>query len=128
MSAPDEDLAYQPISELSVLIRDGAISPSEVTEAALARIERLNPKLNAYYCVFAAEARAEAAQATQEIRAGRWRGPLHGVPVAVKDICEAGPTTGGSKLRAAYVAAEDSTVVAKLRQAGAVMLGKLATH
>ena len=82
----NDDLCFLSIAELGSLMRARTVSPVEVTEAHLARIERLNPTLNAFVTVMATEARAAATQAEAEIRAGRWRGPLHGVPIGVKDI------------------------------------------
>lgn len=128
MTALALDLAYLSLTELAGLIRDRRATPLEVTTQLLDRIDRLNLLIAAYYTVFADDALAEAKVATDEIAAGRYRGPMHGIPVAVKDICELGPTTAGSKVRARYVAAEEATVVRKLREAGSVLLGKLATY
>lgn len=122
------DLAYAPMSEVASLIERKAVTPLELTTQLLERIERLNPTVSAYYTVFADAALAEATKATAEISSGGYRGGMHGIPVAVKDICEAGPTTGGSKSRADYVALNDATVVARLRAAGAILMGKLATY
>src|SRR2546426_6206690 len=82
----NDDLCFLSIAELGSLMRARTVSPVEVTEAHLARIERLNPALNAFVTVMAAEAREAARRAETEITAGRWRGPLHGVPIGVKDI------------------------------------------
>ncbi|OAI39066.1 hypothetical protein AYO38_08325 [bacterium SCGC AG-212-C10] len=128
MTSVELDLAYAPMSEVAKLIERKSVTPLDVTTKLLERIERLNPLIAAYYTVFADSALAEAAKATEEIASGGYRGGMHGVPVAVKDICETGLTTGGSKSRATNVATSDATVVTKLREAGAVMMGKLATY
>jgi Asp-tRNA(Asn)/Glu-tRNA(Gln) amidotransferase A subunit family amidase len=107
-------------------LRTGAITPLALAEAALARLAGHDPQLNAFQLVTAEAALADARRATAELAAGSYRGPLHGVPVAVKDLFDmAGlPTTAGSKIRADVVANEDATVVARLRAAGAIILGK----
>jgi aspartyl-tRNA(Asn)/glutamyl-tRNA(Gln) amidotransferase subunit A len=127
MTSTSASLAYLPLSEVAALIAKRDLSPVELTQGTLDRISALDPRLHSYYTVFSAEALAAAKAAEAEIRGGHYRGPLHGVPLAVKDIYEAGPTTGGSKLRKDYVAAQECTVVQKLKQAGGVLLGKLAT-
>ena len=127
MSA-DHDLAYVSIAELSDRIRNKDISPVEVVRATLDRIDRLEPQLNAYNTVFADQAVAEARQAEADIGRGDYRGPLHGIPIGIKDIYECGPTTCGSESLADYVADQDCTSVAKLKQAGAIVVGKTATY
>ena len=99
----------------------------DATEAYLSRIEQVDPSLNSYITVTAERARAEARQAEAEIAAGQYRGPLHGVPVAVKDqFCTEGVlTTGGSSILGEYAPDYDATVMARLKEAGAVLLGKL---
>jgi len=119
------------ITELARLLRDREISSFEATRAYLERIERLNPRLNAYISVTAELAEAQARQADSEIGAGSYRGPLHGVPVGIKDLfdVEGVPTTFGSKiLRNSPAAPADAAVVARLKQAGAVILGKQNLH
>ena len=113
--------------ELAEKIKNREVSPVDATEAYLSRIERVDPSLNSYITVTAEQARAEARQAEAEIAAGRYRGPLHGVPVAVKDqFCTDGVlTTGGSSILGEYVPDYDATVMARLKEAGAVLLGKL---
>jgi aspartyl-tRNA(Asn)/glutamyl-tRNA(Gln) amidotransferase subunit A len=125
-----EALLDLPLSEIAARVRGGEVSPVELAQATLARIERLEPTLNAYVTVTATEALAAARAAEREIVGGRYRGPLHGIPVGIKDLCDmAGtPTTAGSRLRAGRVAERDATVVRKLREAGAVLVGKLALH
>ena len=124
----DHDLVYVSIAELSDRIRTKDISPVEVVRATLDRIDRLEPQLNAYNTVFADQALAEARQAEADIGRGDYRGPLHGIPIGIKDIYECGPTTCGSESLADYVADQDCTSVAKLKQAGAIVVGKTATY
>ena len=124
---PPRDLAYASIGDLAPLIESGELSPVELVQAALDRIEGLEPRLNAFLDVFAESALDDAATAEREIAAGRYRGPLHGIPVGLKDIIDlAGtPTTGGSAFLGDNVAARDATVTARLKRAGAVIMGKL---
>jgi aspartyl-tRNA(Asn)/glutamyl-tRNA(Gln) amidotransferase subunit A len=124
------DLTELTITELAPLLRDRKASPVEVTEAYLERIEHLDPRLNSYILVTADAARESARQAEQEIAHGDYRGPLHGVPLGVKDLFDlAGtPTTLGSKILRNNVAANDATVVQRLKEAGTVMLGKHNLH
>jgi aspartyl-tRNA(Asn)/glutamyl-tRNA(Gln) amidotransferase subunit A len=126
---PDE-LAYFSLDELGRAYLTGGLSPVEVTEAMLARIERLNPRINAFLKITADEARKQARSAETEIRAGEWRGPLHGVPVSVKDLffTRGVETTGGSPIYRNFVPDFDSTVVARLKATGAVLLGKTHLH
>jgi amidase len=102
-------------------------SPVEVTEAQLKRIEFLDSTLNAFQLVLADRARLQAKQAEAEIRSGRYRGPLHGVPIALKDLLymKGISTKGGLKALFDFVPQYDATVTAKLESAGAVVLGKL---
>ena len=115
------------LRELASLIARREISPVEATNRTLERIQVLDDKLASYVHVAAAAARADAAAAEREIRAGRYRGPLHGVPIAVKDMFAiAGLATGaGMTIHAGRAAGEDSTVVARLKAAGAVIVGTL---
>ena len=124
------ELAYLRLDELGRAYLTGGLSPVEVTEVMLARIERLNPRINAFLKVTADEARKQARSAETEIRAGEWRGPLHGVPVSVKDLflTRGVETTGGSPIYRGFVPDFDSTVVARLKAAGAVLLGKTHLH
>jgi aspartyl-tRNA(Asn)/glutamyl-tRNA(Gln) amidotransferase subunit A len=124
------DLCYLTLHELSDRIRAKQVSPVEATQATLERIERLNPKLNAYITVMAEQALSDARAAEQEIASGGYRGPLHGVPIGVKDLCatKGVRTTAGSKILTGWVPDEDAPVVQKLREAGAVITGKLHLH
>ena len=118
------------ITQASRLIAARRLSPVELTRGLLDRIAAIDPVLNAYLLVTAEQALAQARAAEAEIMAGTHRGPLHGIPVALKDIyCTKGiRTTCHSRTRADYVPDFDATTVGKLRDAGAVLLGKLATH
>jgi aspartyl-tRNA(Asn)/glutamyl-tRNA(Gln) amidotransferase subunit A len=124
------ELALMGIAESAERIRGRELSPVELTEACLRRIEEQNPRLNAYITVTAERAIADAQRAEDEISAGNYRGPLHGIPVALKDLyATAGiRTTAGSKILAGWVPEADSTAARRLREAGSVLLGKLNTH
>ncbi|HEX2173617.1 MAG TPA: amidase, partial [Dehalococcoidia bacterium] len=125
-----ETLYFLTIAEAAELIRTRRLSPVELTRAILDRIEALDGSLHAYITVTADAALRQAAQAEAEIAAGRYRGPLHGIPIAHKDIVwtKGVRTTAHSKLLADWVPAEDATVVRLLDEAGAVNLGKLSCH
>ena len=127
---PPFDVTKLTIGRAAQLIRVRDVSPLELTEAYLGQIEHLNPILNAYITVTPDRALADARRATDEIMAGRYRGPLHGIPIALKDLfATAGiRTTAGAKFLADSVPALDSTVARKLREAGTVLLGKTNTH
>lgn len=120
------ELCFTSIEELAPRLRSREVSPVEATEAALERIERLNPRLNAFVTVLADDALAQARQAERALAAGEWRGPLHGVPISLKDLYDTAGirTSAGSPILAARVPARDATVVTRLREAGAVNLGK----
>ncbi|WP_027132412.1 amidase [Geminicoccus roseus] len=120
-------LPYANLVDIAGLIRTKQISPVEVTAAMLERIEALQPRLHAYVTVTADQAMAQAKAAEAEIMSGRYRGPLHGVPIGLKDLCftKGVKTTGGMAIYADYVPDEDGTVPARLTAAGAVTLGKL---
>ncbi|HYB90521.1 MAG TPA: amidase [Candidatus Binataceae bacterium] len=124
------ELVALDVAALSSKIRSREISPVEVTEAYLGRIEKLDGQLKTYITVTADLARAAAKTAETEIRAGKWRGPFHGVPVAIKDLLytKGVRTTGGSKILADFVPDHDATVWKRLAKAGAVLLGKLNLH
>jgi aspartyl-tRNA(Asn)/glutamyl-tRNA(Gln) amidotransferase subunit A len=118
------------IREAAALIQRSAISPVELADAMLQRIERLNKTLNAYITVCGQQARDVARAAETMIRAGYHLGPLHGIPIAIKDnIYTRGiRTTAGSKILGDFVPDEDATVIARLKRAGAVILGKTNLH
>ncbi len=127
---PGTDLHLLSIAEASAEIAEKRLSPVELTQAYLARIEAVQPRINAYITVTGDLAMERARQAEAEIAAGRNRGPLHGIPIALKDLYETAgiPTTGGSKILAEYVPDEDCPAAASLSEAGAVLLGKLNMH
>jgi len=128
-NAPSE-LAGLTLSEAADLVRGRKVSPVELTRACLDRIERLDAKLNAFITVTAETALAEARAAESEVQGGRWRGPLHGIPIARKELVDTAGvrTTAGSALFANRIPSEDADVVRRLRVAGAVFLGKLNMH
>lgn len=121
---------FSSISELAARLRRGDISPVEITQRCLDRIEKLNPALNAFITVMAESARAQAQRAEDEILAGEWRGALHGVPVALKDLIDTAGvrTTAASALYKDRVPEQDAEVVRRLRLAGAVIIGKNNLH
>jgi aspartyl-tRNA(Asn)/glutamyl-tRNA(Gln) amidotransferase subunit A len=123
------DLCYMPATDLAAAIRAKRVSPVEVTEAVLARIERVNPRLNAYCTVTAEAARAAAKVAEAAVMRGEPLGPLHGVPVSIKDLTftKGLRTTRGSKLYEHFLPEEDAPLVERLRAAGAISLGKTNT-
>ena len=122
-----QDLHLMTIAELGGLIQSRQLSPVELTRSYLERIERLNPTLGAYITVMSDVASAEADRAEAEISGGAYRGPMHGIPVAIKDIIytEGVLTSAGSRVLADHVPDYDSTIVERLRASGAVLLGKL---
>jgi aspartyl-tRNA(Asn)/glutamyl-tRNA(Gln) amidotransferase subunit A len=118
------------IEAVSALVRKKHVSPVELTSACLQRIEQLNPKINAFITVMARESSAKAKEAEGEILRGRWRGPLHGIPIGIKDnIDTAGVKTScASALFADRVPERDAEVVRLLKSAGAIIIGKLNMH
>src|SRR6202521_2866935 len=135
-SMPDDltsvatELHWLTIAEAARLFEKRQLSAVELTDALLARIEALDPQINAFLLPTPDKARAQARTAEREIMAGNYRGPLHGVPFGLKDIyCTAGiRTTSHSRICADYVPTEDATTVTRLYRAGGVLVGKLATH
>ncbi|HEX6007129.1 MAG TPA: amidase, partial [Burkholderiales bacterium] len=126
----DHELVFLSIARQAELIRERALSPVELVRAYLGRIARYDGVLRAYITVRAEEALAAAADAEREIAAGRYRGPLHGIPFGAKDqLCTRGiRTTVGSKVMSDYVPDFDATVIARLAQAGAILIGKENLH
>src|SRR5690349_5807798 len=124
------DLTTLGIAEAGRLMAQGKITSMALTEAFLERIARIDRKLHSYITVTADLARAAARQADLEQKGGLRRGPMHGIPIALKDIYETAGvrTTGHSDLRKDYVPAIDAETVRRLKDAGAVILGKLGTH
>ena len=124
------DLHWLTIAEAAALIERRELSPVELVEACLRRIEVAEPSVNAFITVVAEEVRAGAERATEEIARGEYRGPLHGIPVALKDIFDVRgvKTTAASKILADNVATSDSDAAERLRTAGALIIGKLNMH
>jgi Asp-tRNA(Asn)/Glu-tRNA(Gln) amidotransferase A subunit family amidase len=118
------------IVEAGRLIERKELSPIELIESRIDRITRLDGSLNSFICVLAEQALAEARAAEAEITSGHYRGPLHGIPIGLKDLYETAgvATTGHSKVMQDHVPRADAFSVARLRDAGAIVLGKLATH
>src|SRR6266566_5840422 len=121
---------YLTIAEAARLIEKRELSPVELVDSRLDRIARLDGRLNSFIRVLADEARAAARAAEAEIAAGKYRGPLHGIPIGLKDIYETAgvATTGHSKVMQDHVPKADAFSVKRLREAGAIVMGKLATH
>jgi Asp-tRNA(Asn)/Glu-tRNA(Gln) amidotransferase A subunit family amidase len=124
-----EDLAFWPVTSLSELVRTRRVTSVELTEMYLARARRYNPKLQCFVTITEDLALREARRADQEIAAGKYRGPLHGIPYGIKDLfaVKGYPTTWGAAPFKDRIIDVDATVVARLRDAGAVLIGKLAT-
>ncbi|GAA1878136.1 amidase [Streptantibioticus ferralitis] len=118
------------LADAAKAIASRELSPVELTDSVLGRIEAVEGRLGAYVAVFADAARHTAARAERDIAAGGYRGPLHGVPMGLKDLIDVAglPTTASSRVREHHVAVRDSAVAARLRDAGAVLLGKTHTH
>ena len=124
------ELHYMSAWELSGLIRNRDVSPVEVVEACLARIEETEPTLNSFITLMPETARSAARRAEEEIGRGNYRGPLHGVPVGLKDLFNTAgvKTTSGTRIYDNYVPDEDCTVATRFGRAGAILLGKLNMH
>ena len=118
------------LQQVSELIRKKSASPVELTQECLKRIEKLNPSLNAYITVMGEQALAQARELEAERQRGKWRGPLHGVPIGLKDLIDTAGvrTTAASAIFANRVPTEDAEVVQRLKAAGAVLVGKLNMH
>ncbi|MGH9718465.1 MAG: amidase [Candidatus Acidiferrales bacterium] len=123
-----EDILYEPVSTLGKKIRAKEISPLELTESYLARSERLNSQLNAYVTITRDLALTQARTAEKEISSGHYRGPLHGIPYAAKDLfaVKGYPTTWGARPYANQHFDFDATVIDRLNRAGAILIGKAA--
>lgn len=129
-SSASQHLAFLDLSEASQAVQTRKFSPVQLAEACLTRIEKLDSTLKAYITVLAESALEEARRAEAEIARGEWKGPLHGIPIAVKDLAETAGvrTTAGSAVLQHNIPSEDAEVVRRLRLAGAVLLGKLNLH
>src|SRR5262245_14930668 len=125
-----DELHFLTVAEASELIRIRKLSPVDYVEALLRRTASLDPQLNAFTTVTADLARRQARAAETEIASGRYRGPLHGIPMALKDIYNTKGilTSGGSKVALTNVPAEDATTTRMLEAAGMVLTGKLQLH
>ena len=123
------DLIYASAATLARNIRDKKVSALEVVDAHLQRIEEVNPRLNAVVQLAADRARAEARGSDEALARGKVEGPLHGVPMTIKDSLDTQGiiSTWGTKGRSSFIPEQDSTVVARLRSAGAILLGKTNT-
>ncbi len=125
-----DDLTRLSIREAADLIHKKKVSPVELTKACLARIDQFNPSLNAFITITAESALEQAREAEAEVMRGKWRGPLHGVPIALKDLFDTAgvKTTAGSAVFKDRVPTEDAEVLRRLKAAGAVLLGKTNMH
>jgi aspartyl-tRNA(Asn)/glutamyl-tRNA(Gln) amidotransferase subunit A len=126
----NHDIYYRSIEGLQHRIRSCDVSPRRIVEQCLKRIEALNPRLNAFATVLADQALVQARQADEEIQHGRWRGPLHGVPVGIKDFYDTAgiPTTAAFERFKNRIPRVDAVSVQRLKQAGAVIIGKMNMH
>src|ERR1041384_287497 len=124
-----EDVAFWQVTKLSALIRMRLVTSVELTQMYLARAKRYNPELKCFVSITDDLALKEARHADQEIAAGKYRGPLHGIPYGIKDLfaVKGYPTTWGAAPFKDRIIDVDATVVTRLREAGAVLIGKLAT-
>ena len=111
MGARGSDTYYASIAHVAARIRNFELSPVEVTSATLERIHEINPRLSAYYAVFDEPALRDARTAERQVSRGDYRGPLHGIPIAIKDIVAVGPTTAGSELHRHHVPGHEAAVV-----------------
>ena len=125
MTKDTTELCYLTIREAAELLRNGNLSPVELTRAFLERIEQLDDTLKAFITVLSDSAMSEARTAEAEILRGDYRGPLHGIPIALKDLYDTAgvKTTAGSKVYIDRVPTEDATTTARLKAAGGILLG-----
>jgi len=121
------ELHYASLIEVSQVIRGRQVSSVEVTKALLDRIEKLDGRLNSFLLVLPERALADAERADVEIASGQWRGPLHGVPIGLKDLLytKGVPTTAGMAVHRNFIPDYDATAAARLKLAGSVLIGKL---
>jgi aspartyl-tRNA(Asn)/glutamyl-tRNA(Gln) amidotransferase subunit A len=124
------DILFETIETVAAHIKNKEISPVELTEVTIRQIHKTEPRLNAFITVMEEEAMVQAKQLEREIEKNQIRGPLHGIPIAVKDILQTKgvQTTSGSKIFEGWIPDEDATVVQKLREAGAIIIGKANLH
>ena len=130
MAAPDTELHFLTIHQAGELIRNGELSPVELTRACLERIEQTDDRLHSFILLLADEALKQARVAESESLRGDYRGPMHGIPFALKDLYDTAGvrTTSGSQVDIDRIPAEDATTTARLKAAGGILLGKLAMH
>jgi aspartyl-tRNA(Asn)/glutamyl-tRNA(Gln) amidotransferase subunit A len=121
------ELCYLSIAEAGALLKSNRLSPVELTKAFLGRIERIDSRIHSFVLVTPEEALRQAKAAEKEITSNRYRGPMHGIPIGLKDLIETAGirTTAHSKVLIDHIPAEDATVVSRLKEAGGVLLGKL---
>ena len=126
----NDDIALLSISEMNALLRGGELSPVDLIRSSLDRIARYEPRIRSFIHVTAERAMANARTAEREITQGIVRGPLHGIPISLKDIFETAaiPTTAGSPSLIDNIPAADATTVRLLTEAGAILIGKNMTH
>ena len=130
MSTSDTQLHYLSIRQAGELIQKGELSPVELTRACLDRIQATDDRLNSFILLLADDALAQARTAEAEVLRGDYKGPMHGVPFALKDLYDTAGvrTTSGSYVDLNRVPTEDATTTARLKEAGGILLGKLAMH
>ena len=130
MAPPDTELHFLTIHQAGELIRKGELSPVELTRACLERIEQTDDRLHSFILLLADEALRQARVAESEVLRGDYRGPMHGIPFALKDLYDTAGvrTTSGSQVDIDRIPAEDATTTARLKAAGGILLGKLAMH
>jgi aspartyl-tRNA(Asn)/glutamyl-tRNA(Gln) amidotransferase subunit A len=124
------ELCYLGLRSLGTLMQRQELSPVEATEAVVDRVEKIDRQLNSFITLLRDEAMAQARAAEREILEGHYRGPLHGIPIAVKDLyyTKGIRTTAGSKILSDFLPTYDATVIARLQDAGAILIGKLNMH
>jgi amidase len=122
-----EPVHYLSLMNVSRRLRSGELKPTTLTETILARVARHDGTLKSYTTLLADRAMAKAREAEDELNRGLWRGPLHGVPIAVKDLCytDFAPTAAGMFIHKDFIPPYTSTVVERLERAGVILLGKL---
>ncbi len=130
MTTSQTNLYHLTIREASALLKSGQLSPVELTQSFLDRIEATDDRLHSFIIVLKEQALDDARLAEAEIRRGDYKGPLHGIPFALKDLYDTAgiTTTSGSKVDIDRVPTEDATTTARLKAAGGILLGKLAMH
>jgi aspartyl-tRNA(Asn)/glutamyl-tRNA(Gln) amidotransferase subunit A len=127
LTTRNSDINFASVAELAPRIRSGDLSPVDLVHASLDRITQLNPKLNAFLKVWGESALRDARNAEKAIASGGYLGPLHGIPIGIKDLIDVAgeETTGGSAVLAGNIADSDATIIANLKAAGAILIGKL---